>query len=85
MACRTADARSFLTLCRAAGTRGVARTLSKVRFIVQIVSGGVDTSLLGLISLGGGGGGGGGGCGWLFIVILGVANVLPLIFLLLCL
>ena len=54
MACRTADARSFLMLCRAAGTRGVARTLLKVRFIIQIVSGGVDTSSLGLISSGGG-------------------------------
>ena len=58
MACRTADARSFLMLCCAAGTGGVARTLSKVRFIVQITSGGVDTSSLGLISWGGGGGGG---------------------------
>ena len=79
MVCRTADARSFLMLYCAAGTRGVARTLSKVHFIVRIVSGGVDTSSLSLILLGGG------GCGWLFIIVLRVADVLPLIFLLLCL
>ena len=54
MACRTADACSFLMLCCAAGTREVARTLSKVHFIIQITSGSVDTSLLGLISSGGG-------------------------------